>query len=183
MGLLKLLALAVIILLAWVVWQRRHMFVRHSPQGSTRTKLSRNYKVQRDFLEKVSQTERMKLVALAYAACGFDAHHHFVHATARELSDWGTLSVKIAFRRVFKAHRFSFNIDEARNIEAHYQLMCSKLSVDVEFLRIYLEYRAFLGTLTSRLIYSEQGFAYRNPDVVPSEDVLQLLWTENLERP
>lgn len=183
MGFLKLLALAAGIILVWVIWQKRHTFVRHSPKGSTRTKLSRNYAVQHDFLQKVNQTERMRLVALAYAACGFDPSHHFVYATARELSEWKVLEVKIEFRRIFAAHSFSFGVGNARDIDAHYQQMCSKLSADVHLLRIYLEHRSFFERLNHRLIYNDQHFAFRNPDLVPSEDLLQLLWTENLDRP
>jgi hypothetical protein len=181
--LLKLLALFAGLTLAWVVWQNRYRFVRRSPQGSTRTKLSRSYTVQRDFLERVSPTERMKLVALAYAACGFDPHHYIVYATARELSDRKVTEVKIALRRVFGTYRFSFGIDDARGIDAHYQRMCSELSTDVEFLRIYLEHKLFFERLINKLTYSDSYFAFRNPDVVPNEDLLQLLWTENLERP
>jgi len=184
-GLLELLALVAVIILMWIAWQRRYTFVHRSPRGSTRTKLSRSYAVQRDFLERVGQAERMKLVALAYAACGFDAHHPFVYATARELSELKVVEVKIQiqFARVFRTHRFSFDIDEARNVDAHYQLMCSRLSADVEFLRIYLEHKLFFEQLIHRLTYNDQHFAYRNPDVVPSEGLLQLLWSEYLERP
>lgn len=183
MALLKLVTIVAAITLLWVAWKNRYRFVRRSPRGSARTKLSRNYTVQRDFLQKVSQAERMKLVALAYAACGFDAHYHIVHATARELSSHELGDIKIDLRRVFTAHHFAFDIGDARAINAHYQQMCSKLSADVEFLHIFLRHKLFFEQLLGKLACNDSYFAFRNPDIIPSEELLQLLWTENLERP
>lgn len=183
MGLLKLLALAAMILLAWVVWQRRHTFVRRSPQGATRTKLSRNYTVQRDFLKRVDKTELMKLVAFAYAISGIDPHHRFVYDEALRLDATIAGCIRSAFCKNFHQQPLGFQLENARDNGPHYQQMCNVMASDVRFLQIYLLYKDFFAMMLDRLTSDTNYYAYRNSDIIPSEDVLQLLWTEYLERP
>lgn len=174
----------------WVLWQKRHVIreriTRTSP-GTVRVSLDRNYELQRKFLVKLDPVQRMKLAGLLFAMRGSDPNHYSVYEAAQVVDYHETGEVQCAFGQLFEDLSFGFYIDTVRDHDSHYQTMCRSMSDDVRLLRIYLRHKKFIAEVLDRLNLPTGGqiysYAQRNPDIIPSPDVMQLLWSANLERP
>jgi hypothetical protein len=183
MSLLKIGALVAVGILVWVAYQNRYRFVRSSPRGTTRVKMQRNHSAQKTFLREIGKSEGMKLVAFAYAISGIDPNHQSVYNKALSLDATTTGHVRSAFRKNFYEQRLNFQLDNARDHTAHYQQMCDAMAADVRFLQIYLRNKEFFAMMLNNLTSGADHYAYRNPDIMPSEETLQHLWSGYLERP